>query len=276
MTDDLELVRDHYRAAGVTERLKAALATLGPEDRRFTPGELAGLDQFHTRGLAATIDQSKLARISADDLVLDVGAGLGGPARFVAATYGCSVVGVDLSQSFVDAARYLTERTGQTGEVSFQLASAAELPFDDGRFDVALLQHVAMNVADRAGLYREIRRVLKPAGRLATYDVVADAGEPIYPLPWARTPATSFLLSAAATRRSVEEAGFRTVEWRDDSEAAKAWAGELLAAGPPSGLNLGLVMGRDIGALAANLGRSFIEGRLGVVAAVFEVAPASA
>ena len=136
--------------------------------------------------------------------VLDVGSGIGGPARFLAATYGCQVTGVDLSEPFVDAARYLTERTGQSGQVSFQTASALELPFDDGRFDVVLLQHVAMNISDRARLYREIRRVLKSGGRFATFDVVLNSGEPHYPVPWARTPATSFLLTAAATREAIE------------------------------------------------------------------------
>ena len=145
-----------------------------------------------------------MAGITADMSVLDVGSGIGGPARFLAATYGCQVTGVDLSEPFVDAARYLTERTGQSGQVSFQTASALELPFDDGRFDVALLQHVAMNISDRARLYREIRRVLKSGGRFATFDVVLNSGEPHYPVPWARTPATSFLLTADATREAIE------------------------------------------------------------------------
>src|SRR5580692_2057714 len=183
MTDLLDGVRDHYRATGLTERLKAALKTFGPEEQRLTPSQLATLDQFHTRGLAATTELAKLADITADMSVLDVGSGVGGPARFLAATYGCQVTGVDLSESFVDAARYLTERTGQSGQVSFQTASALELPFDDGRFDVALLQHVAMNISDRARLYREIRRVLKSGGRFATFDVVLNSGEPHYPVP---------------------------------------------------------------------------------------------
>jgi sarcosine/dimethylglycine N-methyltransferase len=181
MTDVLDCVRDHYRAIGLTERLKRALTALGPEDQRLTPQQLAALDQFHTRGLAATVELAKLAGITGETSVLDVGSGVGGPARFLAATYGCQVTGVDLSEPFVDAARYLTERTGQSGQVSFETASALELPFDDGRFDVVLLQHVAMNLADRAGLYREIWRVLKSGGRFATFDVVLMSGEPHYP-----------------------------------------------------------------------------------------------
>jgi sarcosine/dimethylglycine N-methyltransferase len=272
MADVLDGVRDHYRATGLTERLKTALAAFGPEDQRLTPQQLDALDQFHTRGLAATADLAKLAGITADMSVLDVGSGVGGPARFLAATYGCRVTGVDLSAPFVDAARYLTERTGQNGQVSFRTGSALELPFDDGRFDVVLLQHVAMNIADRARLYREIRRVLRPGGRFATFDVVLKDGEPHYPVPWARTPATSFLLTAAATREAIEPAGFRALAWQDDTEAAKAWIAQLRASGPPPSPNLGAVMGPDFAQLAANLGRNLLEGRLGILTAVFEAA----
>jgi SAM-dependent methyltransferase len=272
MSDGLDGVRDHYRATGLIERLKAAL---GPEQQRLTPQQLGALDQFHTRGLAATAELARLAGITADMSVLDVGSGVGGPARFLAANHGCHVTGVDLSEPFVEAARYLTGRTGQGGQVSFECASALTLPFDDGRFDAVFLQHVAMNIADRARLYREIRRVLKRGGRFATYDVVLNGGEPhypvpYYPVPWARTPATSFLLTAAATREAIEPAGFRTLVWQDDSEAARTWITQLRAAGPPPSPNLGMVMGPDFAQLAANLGRNLMEGRLGILTAVFE------
>ena len=273
MTDVLDDVRDHYRATGLTERLKLALAAFGPEDQRLTPQQLAALDQFHTRGLAATAELAKLAGISPGMAVLDVGSGVGGPARYLAASCGCQVTGVDLSAPFVDAARYLTERTGQGALVSFQTGSALELPFDAASFDAVLLQHVAMNIADRPRLYREIRRVLKPGGRFATYDVVLGDGkvheDVHYPAPWARTPATSFLLTAAATREAVEAAGFRTSVCQDDSAAAKAWVAQVRTSPPPSP-NLGVVMGPDFAQLAANLGRNIIEGRVGILSAVFE------
>jgi sarcosine/dimethylglycine N-methyltransferase len=276
MTDVLDNVRDHYGAKGLTERLKMALTAFGPEEQRLTPQQLATLDQFHTRGLVATDELAKLAEITADMSVLDVGSGVGGPARFLAATYGCQITGVDLSEPFVDAARYLTERTGQSQQVSFETANALELPSDGGHFDVVLLQHVAMNISDRARLYREIRRVSKVGGRFAIYDVVLNSGVPHYPVPWARTPATSFLLTAAATREVIEPAGFRTLAWRDDSEAAKAWFAQMRASGPPSSPNLGVVMGPDFAQLSANLGRNLMEGRLGILAAVFEAASTKA
>ncbi len=275
MTDVLDGVRDHYRATGLAARLKTALAAFGPEGQRLAPQQLAGLDQFHTRGLAATAELAQLAGIGAQMRVLDVGAGIGGPARFLAASTGCKVVGIDLSEPFVEAARYLTERTGQGGQVSFETASALELPFEDGHFDAVLLQHVAMNIADRARLYRETRRVLKPGGKFATFDVVLAGGEPHYPVPWARTPATSFLLDAAATRAAVEAAGFSTRVWHDDTPAARAWIEQLRASGPPPAPNLGVVMGPDFAQLATNLGRNLLEGRLGVLTAVFEAAPAN-
>jgi len=273
MTNGLDGVRNHYRATGLTERLKTALTVLGPADQQLTPQQLGALDQFHTRGLAATTELATLVGITAGMSVLDVGSGVGGPARFLAATYGCRVTGVDLSEPFVDAARYLTERTGQSGQVSFEVASALELPFDGGRFDVALLQHVAMNIYDRARLYREIRRTLKLGGRFATFDVVLNNGEPRYPVPWARTPGTSFLLTAAATREAIELAGFRTLAWHDDTEAAKAWIAQLRASGPPPPPNLGVVMGPDFVQLSANLARNLMEDRLGILTAMFDAVP---
>ena len=272
MTDVLDRVRDYYRANGLTERLKTALTVFGPSDKPLTPQQLAAVDQFHTRGLAATAELAKLAKIAPSMSVLDVGAGLGGPARFLAATIGCQVTGIDLSEPFVEAARYLTGRTRQSGQVSFQTASALALPFADGSFDVVLLQHVAMNIADRPLLYREIRRVLKQGGRFATYDVVLKGGSPHFPVPWARTPETSFLLTAAATGEAIEAAGFGRLTWQDDTEAAKAWISQLRASGPPPQPNLGTVMGPDFAQLAANLGRSLMEGRLGILTAVFEAA----
>jgi SAM-dependent methyltransferase len=272
MNDVLEQVRDHYDAIGLTERLKAAVAGFGPEKEQPTPRQLAGIDQFHTRGYPATLELATLAEVTAATSVLDIGCGIGGPARVLAETYGCEVTGVDLSESFVEAARYLNKRTGQENQVSFEVGNALDLPFDDAEFDVVLLQHVAMNIADRARLYRETWRVLKPGGKFATYDIVSNGAEPHYPAPWARSAETSFLLTAAATREAIEQAGFRTLVWQDDTPIAKAWIADLRATGLPPSPNLGVVMGSGFGEALGNLARSLMEGRMGVLTAVFEAA----
>jgi sarcosine/dimethylglycine N-methyltransferase len=252
MTDVLDDVRHHYRATGLTERLHTALLAFGPEDQRLSPERLAQLDHFHTRGLAATADLARMAKIKSGDCVLDVGSGVGGPARFMAATYGCEVVGIDLSEPFTEAARYLTERTGQGEKVRFETGNALDLPFEEDCFDAVFLQHVAMNIADRANLYAEIQRVLKPGGRFAT------------------TPTTSFLLTEGETRDAVQAAGFHTLVWHDDTDTARAWFAQAFAAGPPPAPNLGIVMGPEFPSLTGNLARSLTEDRVRVLAAVFD------
>jgi len=147
---------------------------------------------------------------------------------------------------------------------------ALHLPFADRAFDAVFLQHVAMNIEDRAALYTEIRRVLSPGGRFASYDVVLRDGDVVYPVPWARDASTSFLLTEVETRTALEQTGFTTAFWRDDSQTAADWFRTTLAGPPPTkpGLNLGVVLGADFQAMTANLARNIREQRVGVVSAV--------
>ena len=270
MTDTIEVARAHYNATGLTAKIRDALAKIGPEDRRLTVGEIAAMDQFHTRGMLATNDLAAMTYIGPSTRVLDLGCGVGGPARFLAATFDCHVTGVDLSENFIDAARYLTERCGLQDQVSFEVGNAVDLPFEDGSFDLVFLQHVAMNIQDRAGLYAEVARVLDPGGQLATYDVILKAGDVHYPNPWARDASASFLLTEDETRQALVQAGLRPRAWRDDSELAQSWFATLAAGGPPAGPTLAVVLGPDFPALTGNLGRNLKEGRIGILSAVAE------
>lgn len=275
MTEPDQVIR-HYGLEDLRERLATALRTAGLEDTTLlSPEDLAPLDQFHTRGLAATIELAKSVGIKRDAEVLDIGSGLGGPSRYLAATYGCHVRGVDLSQAYVTAATYLAERAGLTDRVTYQRADAMRLPFGAERFDIAWTQHVAMNIADRAAFYAEAFRVLRRGGRLAIYDVVqGEGGPPLFPVPWSRSPATSFLLTADAMQRALEAQGFQRVTWADKTGASIRWFDEQQKTRsqepPSSSLGLHVVMGPEFRTMAANLNRNLRERRITIVEAVFE------
>src|SRR5215471_10490721 len=262
MTDIINKVREHYSAAGLTDRIRAALTTIAPERQALTVAQLAPLDQFHTRGILATADLARASRIDPSTRVLDLGCGIGGPARYLAETFGCKVTGVDLSPSFIDAATWLTARCGLSDRVTFQVANALHLPFEGAAFDALYLQHVAMNIEDRSALYAEVRRILAPGGRFVTYDLVLRDGDVLYPVPWARDASASFLLSESDTRTALERAGYKAVLWRDDTETADDWLRTVMSAQPPSGPNLALVMGPDFPAMTSNLARNLRENRL--------------
>jgi SAM-dependent methyltransferase len=182
-------VLNHYGTADLTERVDQALKQAGLDAGGLTWSDLTPLDQFHVRGLAATKELAEGLSLEPGSTVIDVGCGLGGPARYLAATHGCRVTGIDLSRPFTDVARTLTERVGLSASVTYRQADALDLPFADRAFDHAWTQHVAMNIADKGRFYANIHRVLKPAGRLAIYDVVAgDAGPLIFPVPWKSSP----------------------------------------------------------------------------------------
>jgi SAM-dependent methyltransferase len=151
--------------------------------------------------------------------------------------------------------------------LTFQVGNALDLPFADGNFDVVFLQHVAMNIEHRSALYSEVGRILTPGGRFATYDLVLREGDVLYPVPWARDASTSFLLSELDTRMALEQVGFKTILWRDDTQIAFDWFKEAMA-GAPTGPSLGIVLGTDFQEMVGNLARNLRERRLGLLSAV--------
>jgi SAM-dependent methyltransferase len=261
-------VVEHYSPANLIERIRSAFASTAPEGQPLTVAQLAPLDQFHTRGILATAELATIAGLEPSTRVLDLGCGIGGPARYLAGSFGCSVTGVDLSPAFIEAAIYLTARCGLSDRVTFSTGDALHLQFESAEFDAVFLQHVVMNIEDRATLYAEVRRILAPGGRFVTYDLVLRDGGVVYPAPWARDASTSFLLTESDTRAALERAGFKAVFWRDDTPAALDWFQAAMAGPQSSGPNLGVVMGPNYPEIARNFARNIRENRVGVLSAV--------
>src|SRR3984885_7466446 len=271
--DETSAITQHYERSRLVEHLRNALATSGLGQRRLSTKDLAALDQFHSRGLAATVELARTLSLNESAHVIDIGSGLGGPSRYLAETYGCTVQGIDLSQSFVDAANFLAERSGLEGKVGYRCANALSLPFPSETFDVAWTQHVAMNISDRAAFYGEASRVLRRGGRFAIFDVIAGSQSPLhFPVPWARVPAASFLVSADEMRKLLSTQGFRIESWIDTTDAGVSWFSErerAQSAVPPA-LSLQAVMGPEFALATANLRLHLSEGRARLIQVVCE------
>jgi SAM-dependent methyltransferase len=219
---DLERqVAMHYGRGNLERAILDALAASGKDIERLTPADLSGADEFHLGWRVATEQLAARLDLAAEMQMLDIGSGLGGPARYFAETYRCGVTGIDLTPEFVEAANALTRRCGLAGRVAFQQASALSMPFEDGVFDAATLIHVGMNISDKARLFGEMRRVLKTGARACVYDVMQVQPDDIpYPMPWAASAATSFVESPDTYRRLLAEAGFAPHSERNQRDLA--------------------------------------------------------
>ena len=255
-------------ATGLTRPgIERALLDAGLDLGRLTPADLGMLEDFHTLGRIATAQLAELARITGQDRVLDAGAGIGGTARVLAATFGCRVAAIDLTPEYCEAASWLNKLTGLDGNITVQPGDVTDLPFPDASFDVVTSQHVQMNVADKARLYAEARRVLVTGGRLAIWDITAgEPGELSYPLPWADQPARSHILPAARLRATIEGAGFTIDHWADLTSEAGPLMRAVIAR-PPAPLGLhAFVPGFAV--KVANLIEAMASGRLRVIQAL--------
>jgi ubiquinone/menaquinone biosynthesis C-methylase UbiE len=261
-----ETIREHYARSDLGNIILAALAKAGKDANRLTPEDLAPIDEFHIRGRAATLELARAASVDSTKHVLDVGSGVGGTSRCLAREFGCHVTGIDLTDEYCRAAAMLSARIGLAELVDYRQGDATNLPFPDHSFDIVWTEHVAMNIADKPRLYREMYRVLKPGGTLAIYDILAGPSGPVlFPVPWARTPESSFLATPDELRKLLEESGFRVATWSDTTDVARAWfvslAERIRKEGLPT-LGFHVLLGPDFQAMAQNQRRNLEEGRI--------------
>lgn len=224
-------ISGHYASGDLLQRLNAALREDGADPDNPTAEALAPYDHFHGRGLEATEEVAGLLTVPASHHLLDIGSGIGGPARYMAERFGCRVTGIDLTAEFCAVARHLTALLGLEDKVSIHEGDALALPFADSGFDGAYSMNVSMNIADKDGLYREIRRVLKPGGWLVLSELAQGPGGDIaYPTPWATDAGASFLATPKETRDRLEAAGFAIEASHDVSERSEAFSARSRAA----------------------------------------------
>lgn len=268
----------HYTPANLAEAILRGLREAGKNPERFSYDDLAPVDQFHTLGKPATLELAQLAQITPGTQVLDVGGGLGGPARTLAAEFGCQVTVLDMTEEYCRVGELLTQRAGLGDKVRFRHGNALAMPFADAGFDLVWTQHCNMNINDKEQLCSEIHRVLRPGGRLAIHEIAAGPNQPVhFPVPWASEPGLSFLRPAPAIRELIARHGFEEVAFQDMTAHAVAWFRERAtaapAATPPLGLHL--LLGHNFKPAFANQVRNLEENRVVVIKAVFRKKEAS-
>jgi len=265
MDTDSTVVR-HYSTGGLEQKLLTGLRTMGRDPNHLSSDDLMGADQFHIGGAEAAEQLARDIGLGPGNTVLDLGCGIGGPARLFAQKLGAQVHGVDITPEFIEVANSLTRRCGLSDQVSFTNASATDLPFATGEFDAATMLHVGMNIEDKAAVFGEAARVVRHGGMFAIFDVMQlGQEEPDFPLPWASGPQMSFVAPPLAYSDLLEAAGFEVVSERNMLKSAVEFmerAQSRAAQNGPPPIGIHLVLGPEGAVRMGNLLSAFRSGAL--------------
>jgi len=260
----VDSVAQHYGNDGIVSRIISALKEAGFDINNLEPDVFAGADEFHIGGRKGSEFVAKALDLKSGQRLLDIGSGIGGPARFIANTLGVIVEGIDLTPEFVEAAVEITEMVGMAEQVSFQTGSATSIPFDDDTFDASTMLHVGMNIPDKGLLFSEMARVTKPDGSIVVYDVMRTGEDDlVFPMPWSSSPEYSFVDTVDAYVKAAENAGLELLTVDDHTEMAVSFFSNPPSEPPP--VNLGHLMGTGMPEMVANAGNAIRSGTISPV-----------
>ena len=270
-----EKVSAHYNSVeDLVGRITAGLQRAGKNLDNLSAVDLAAIDEFHFRGRKATLQLAEYMNLNEAARVLDIGSGLGGPARTLAEEYGCHVIGIDLTRAFCEVADVMSEWVNLTDRTEFRQGDAMNLPFSEDQFDAAMTIHVAMNLAAKDKMYEQARRVLKPGGIFAVYDILqGEGGEAIYPAPWARNSSISHLATPEEMETLLSEAGFVVLDINDSTKDSLNWleartAGTTQAVSTP--VTIQILFDDDFPQMVRNQTRGLRERRIRTVSYICE------
>jgi len=260
----VDSVAQHYGNDGIVSRIISALSEAGFDTDNLEPDVFAGADEFHIGGRKGSEFVAKALDMKSGQQLLDIGSGIGGPARFIANTLDVTVEGIDLTPEFVEAAVEITEMVGMTEQVSFQVGSATSIPFEDDTFDASTVLHVGMNIPDKGLLFSEMARVTKPEGSIVVYDVMRTGEDDlVFPMPWSSTAEYSFVDTVDAYVKAAENAGLELLTVDDHAEMALSFFSNPPSEPPP--VNLGHLMGTGMPEMVANAGNAIKSGTVSPV-----------
>jgi len=263
---DARATNAYWGRDGLERRILDALAAAGKNVDALTIDDLAPADQFHGGGKPATERLARLAGLKPGTRVLDVGGGLGGPARTLAVQFGCRVTVIDLTESYVRAATALTARLGLADRVTHRVGDALALDAGGEPFDVVWTQNSGMNIEDKERLYAGFARVLRPDCLLMIQEPMAGSVQPVvFPVMWARDASASFLRSPDAMRALIEAAGFQVRAWEDVTDEV---TGPSSAAVIPAHSVQRIIMGDALDAIIQAGQRNRVERRIVMTQAV--------
>lgn len=258
-------VSTHYTAGNLEQKILGAIRNAGKDPAHLRSDDIAPLDNFHLGGRQAIEELSNFMHLSPGMHLLDVGCGVGGPARFFA-EQGSQVTGLDLTEEFVQVAESLTRMLNLEAKAQFRQGSALEMPFSSGTFDGAYMIHVGMNIEDKAGVFREVARVVKRGGRFSIFDIMQTGNGPLeFPLPWAVSGETSFVRTTEDYRKMLEAAGFRVEHERGRHQFALEEMQKRMDRGPsgaPPVIGVHILMGEKAPMMLKNVNQAIVSGQL--------------